>query len=99
VTKTVNIFKCRMYFSQMQFSSPREKRFSYESFETFFYLWKLFSFSSIWKRFSFKHERNQILTTNGWLDLKWNDYHWKWNKTKYGNLTRTRIPYEQWVIF
>ncbi|XP_076814946.1 acetylcholine receptor subunit alpha-type acr-16-like [Clavelina lepadiformis] len=40
-------------------------------------------------------ERNQILTTNAWLDLKWNNYLWKWNKEVYGNITKTRIPHDQ----
>nr|NP_001232929.1 nicotinic acetylcholine receptor alpha6 precursor [Ciona intestinalis]BAJ65321.1 nicotinic acetylcholine receptor subunit [Ciona intestinalis] len=38
-------------------------------------------------------ERNQIITTNAWLDLKWKDYRWRWNKTEYGNITKIRIPY------
>lgn len=41
-----------------------------------------------------KDERNQIISSNAWLDLKWVDYQLKWDRSKYGNLSKIRIPYK-----
>ncbi|ELU04270.1 hypothetical protein CAPTEDRAFT_194559 [Capitella teleta] len=37
-------------------------------------------------------ERNQILQTNLWLRLYWNDAHLHWNKTEHGNIEVIYIP-------
>jgi len=37
-------------------------------------------------------EKNQILTTNIWLNLEWNDVNLKWNKSEFGNIQDIRIP-------
>ncbi|KAF8367595.1 acr-2, partial [Pristionchus pacificus] len=37
-------------------------------------------------------ERNQILQTNVWLTMKWNDYQLKWNPAEYGNVTHIHVP-------
>ena len=37
-------------------------------------------------------EKNQILTTNVWLNLEWTDVNMKWNKSEYGNVEDIRIP-------
>ncbi|CAF3395132.1 unnamed protein product [Rotaria sp. Silwood1] len=37
-------------------------------------------------------ERNQILTTNIWLDQEWKDQFLKWNPDEFGGLKKIRIP-------
>jgi len=37
-------------------------------------------------------EKNQILTTNIWLNLEWQDINLKWNKSDYGQIGDIRIP-------
>jgi nicotinic acetylcholine receptor len=37
-------------------------------------------------------EKNQILTTNIWLNLEWNDVNLRWNKSEYGEVEDVRIP-------
>lgn len=37
-------------------------------------------------------EKNQVLTTNVWLDQEWLDEYLVWNPSDYGNLTKLRIP-------
>lgn len=42
-------------------------------------------------------EKNQILTTNAWLNLDWNDYNLKWNETEFGGVKDLRItPNKIW---
>ncbi|KAK9889204.1 hypothetical protein WA026_004484 [Henosepilachna vigintioctopunctata] len=42
-------------------------------------------------------EKNQILTTNAWLNLEWNDYNLRWNETEYGGIKDLRItPNKLW---
>ncbi|XP_043282936.1 acetylcholine receptor subunit alpha-type acr-16 isoform X1 [Venturia canescens] len=42
-------------------------------------------------------EKNQILTTNAWLKLEWNDYNLQWNETEYGGIKGLRItPNRLW---
>ncbi|XP_071440774.1 neuronal acetylcholine receptor subunit alpha-7-like isoform X9 [Hetaerina americana] len=42
-------------------------------------------------------EKNQILTTNAWLNLEWNDYNLKWNDSEYGGVRDLRItPNKIW---
>ncbi|XP_060066981.1 neuronal acetylcholine receptor subunit alpha-10-like [Ylistrum balloti] len=38
-------------------------------------------------------EKNQIITTNCWLNLGWLDYMLKWDPKKYNNIDVVRIPY------
>nr|XP_042902633.1 neuronal acetylcholine receptor subunit alpha-2 isoform X2 [Parasteatoda tepidariorum] len=40
-------------------------------------------------------EKNQVLTTNVWLDQEWMDDYLSWNPTEYGNLTKIRVPCEK----
>ncbi|CAF0749300.1 unnamed protein product [Brachionus calyciflorus] len=37
-------------------------------------------------------ERNQILTTNVWLEQEWKDERLIWNKSEYNNLDKIRLP-------
>jgi len=37
-------------------------------------------------------EKNQILTTNIWLNMEWNDYNLRWNRSENGNVGDLRIP-------
>ncbi|THD28949.1 Neuronal acetylcholine receptor subunit alpha-7 [Fasciola hepatica] len=37
-------------------------------------------------------EKNQVLSTIIWLDLKWRDYHFQWNKSEYGNINQINVP-------
>ncbi|CAF2385094.1 unnamed protein product [Rotaria sp. Silwood2] len=37
-------------------------------------------------------ERNQIMTTNIWLDQEWNDEFLRWNPEDFGGLKKIRIP-------
>ncbi|ELT87200.1 hypothetical protein CAPTEDRAFT_221893 [Capitella teleta] len=37
-------------------------------------------------------EKNQILQTNIWLRLIWHDYNMEWNETEYGGIKSIRIP-------
>nr|XP_032528401.1 neuronal acetylcholine receptor subunit alpha-7 isoform X4 [Danaus plexippus plexippus] len=42
-------------------------------------------------------EKNQILTTNVWLNLEWNDYNLRWNDSDYGGVKDLRItPNKLW---
>ncbi|XP_031623467.1 neuronal acetylcholine receptor subunit alpha-7 [Contarinia nasturtii] len=42
-------------------------------------------------------EKNQILTTNAWLNLEWFDYNLKWNESEYGGVRDLRItPQKLW---
>ena len=44
-------------------------------------------------------ERNQILTTNVWLEQEWIDERLQWNESEYNNLDKIRIPCNRiWVI-
>jgi len=40
-------------------------------------------------------EKNQILTTNVWLNLEWTDVNLAWNESEYGNVQDVRIPPSQ----
>ncbi|XP_064474752.1 neuronal acetylcholine receptor subunit alpha-10-like isoform X2 [Ornithodoros turicata] len=37
-------------------------------------------------------EKNQVLTTNVWLDQEWSDEYLVWDPVEFGNLTKLRIP-------
>merc|ERR1719499_1998790 len=37
-------------------------------------------------------EKNQILTTNVWLNLEWTDNNLRWNESEYGNVKDLRFP-------
>ncbi|CAK9297068.1 unnamed protein product [Gordionus sp. m RMFG-2023] len=39
------------------------------------------------------NEREQIMKTNVWLQLKWKDYQLAWSTTDYGNIKNIQIPY------
>ncbi|VDM39759.1 unnamed protein product [Toxocara canis] len=38
------------------------------------------------------HEKDQVLTINGWLIHHWHDYRLEWNPAQYGNITMLHIP-------
>uniref|UniRef100_A0A0R3S0J7 Neur_chan_LBD domain-containing protein n=1 Tax=Elaeophora elaphi TaxID=1147741 RepID=A0A0R3S0J7_9BILA len=40
-------------------------------------------------------EKNQILTTNLWLEMQWNDSKLTWDPSKYGGITTLHIPSDQ----
>ena len=42
----------------------------------------------------FQDEKNQIITTNCWLNQNWLDPKLKWDPIKYGNISVIMIPYE-----
>uniref|UniRef100_A0AAY4E6T2 Neuronal acetylcholine receptor subunit alpha-7 n=1 Tax=Denticeps clupeoides TaxID=299321 RepID=A0AAY4E6T2_9TELE len=57
---------------------------------------------SLTVRFSFSlmqimdvDEKNQVLTTNIWLQLYWNDYYLQWNTSEYPGVTNVRFPDNQ----
>ncbi|XGW20616.1 hypothetical protein V3C99_003978 [Haemonchus contortus] len=37
-------------------------------------------------------EKNQILQTNVWLTMKWNDFQLRWHPEDYGNITNLHVP-------
>ncbi|MED6287887.1 Neuronal acetylcholine receptor subunit alpha-7, partial [Characodon lateralis] len=37
-------------------------------------------------------EKNQVLTTNIWLQLYWNDHYLQWNPLDYPGVTNVRFP-------
>ncbi|CAB3400263.1 unnamed protein product [Caenorhabditis bovis] len=37
-------------------------------------------------------EKNQIMQTNVWPTMKWNDYHMKWNPKEYDGIETVRVP-------
>ncbi|XP_047000668.1 neuronal acetylcholine receptor subunit alpha-7-like [Schistocerca americana] len=42
-------------------------------------------------------EKNQILTTNAWLNMEWVDYNLRWNESEYGGVKDLRItPNKIW---
>uniref|UniRef100_A0AAF5DBC0 Neurotransmitter-gated ion-channel ligand-binding domain-containing protein n=2 Tax=Strongyloides stercoralis TaxID=6248 RepID=A0AAF5DBC0_STRER len=40
-------------------------------------------------------EKNQIITTNGWINQKWNDYKLVWDPRKYDNITQIHIAVDK----
>jgi len=43
--------------------------------------------------FSFvQDEKNQVMTTNVWLDQEWDDELLAWNPSDFGNISIIRIP-------
>ncbi|VDI17641.1 neuronal acetylcholine receptor subunit alpha-10-like [Mytilus galloprovincialis] len=40
-------------------------------------------------------EKNQIITTNCWLNQGWKDYMLRWDPRKYGNTSVIRLPYTE----
>ncbi|GAB6027786.1 Cholinergic receptor, nicotinic, alpha [Chamberlinius hualienensis] len=40
-------------------------------------------------------ERNQILTTNSWLNQMWIDYNLQWNESEFGGIQVIRVPAEK----
>ncbi|CAH8655215.1 unnamed protein product [Dicrocoelium dendriticum] len=37
-------------------------------------------------------EKNQILSTIMWLDMKWTDYHFKWDASQFANIRQINLP-------
>ncbi|VDM26320.1 unnamed protein product [Toxocara canis] len=43
-------------------------------------------------------EKNQIMQTNVWLTLKWNDFQLRWDPANYGGIASMRVPQDKvWV--
>uniref|UniRef100_A0A0K0EVU7 Neuronal acetylcholine receptor subunit alpha-10-like n=1 Tax=Strongyloides venezuelensis TaxID=75913 RepID=A0A0K0EVU7_STRVS len=40
-------------------------------------------------------EKNQIITTNGWINQMWNDYKLIWDPREYDNITNIHIAYDK----
>lgn len=40
-------------------------------------------------------EKNQILTTNCWITANWNDTHFMWNASDFGNVSTIRLPFDK----
>ncbi|KAF7990057.1 hypothetical protein HCN44_009000 [Aphidius gifuensis] len=38
------------------------------------------------------NERNQVMKSNVWMDLNWNDYQFKWDKNEYDGIETIRVP-------
>ncbi|TRY67230.1 hypothetical protein TCAL_05369, partial [Tigriopus californicus] len=38
------------------------------------------------------NEKDQVISTNMWLNLKWQDYSLMWSPTEYGNISDIRLP-------
>ena len=49
-------------------------------------------FFNLYHVFSLQDEKNQVMTTNVWLDQEWDDELLIWNPHDFGNITRIRIP-------
>ena len=44
-----------------------------------------------------KYEKEQIMKTNVWIDLKWTDFQLMWNPSDY-NVNSVRVPFDKiWV--
>lgn len=43
-------------------------------------------------RVSFQNEKNQIMKSNVWLRLVWNDYQLQWDEADYGGIAVLRLP-------
>ena len=43
----------------------------------------------------FQDEKNQVMTTNVWLDQEWWDELLTWDPNDYGNITQIRIPCDE----
>nr|ADG63461.1 nicotinic acetylcholine receptor alpha 1 subunit [Pardosa pseudoannulata] len=39
--------------------------------------------------------KNQIMTTNVWVEQEWNDYKLRWEPDEYGGVSKLRVPAEQ----
>ncbi|KAL1428585.1 hypothetical protein MTO96_002947 [Rhipicephalus appendiculatus] len=39
--------------------------------------------------------KNQIMTTNVWVEQEWNDYKLRWDPEEYGGVTKVHVPAEQ----
>ncbi|KAH7955492.1 hypothetical protein HPB52_001042 [Rhipicephalus sanguineus] len=44
---------------------------------------------------SFQNLKNQIMTTNVWVEQEWNDYKLRWDPEEYGGVTKVHVPAEQ----
>lgn len=45
-----------------------------------------------------KDEKNQVLTSNVWIEQEWFDERLTWNRSAFNNLDKLRIPCERlWV--
>ena len=40
----------------------------------------------------FQNEKNQIMKSNVWLRLVWNDYQLQWDEADYGGISVLRLP-------
>ncbi|RUS74599.1 hypothetical protein EGW08_017641 [Elysia chlorotica] len=40
-------------------------------------------------------EKNQVLTTNCWLNQIWTDYNLRWDPAKYGGIKKLRLPHDE----
>lgn len=58
--------------------------------KNFYNAHKNFIFFSI----SFQNLKNQIMTTNVWVEQEWNDYKLKWNPDDYGGVDTLHVPSE-----
>lgn len=45
-------------------------------------------------RFIFQNLKDQILTTNVWLEHEWQDHKFKWDPSEYGGVTELYVPSE-----
>ena len=53
---------------------------------------KLLKLYNTYLNFFFQDEKNQVMTTNVWLDQEWDDELLIWNPSDFGGIHRIRIP-------
>ncbi|KAL3097033.1 hypothetical protein niasHS_002749 [Heterodera schachtii] len=63
-------------------------KISRKSYETQLYEDLLFNYNKIAR----PDEKNQVLTTNLWLEMRWNDAKLQWKPKKYGGIRQLHIP-------
>ncbi|XP_054718591.1 uncharacterized protein LOC129227990 [Uloborus diversus] len=60
------------------------------------YLHTLQPRSKWWKEQpNLKNIKNQIMTTNVWVEQEWNDYKLRWEPEEYGGVSKLHVPAEQ----
>ncbi|XP_034031530.1 neuronal acetylcholine receptor subunit alpha-7-like [Thalassophryne amazonica] len=85
------VYQRRLYKELMKNYNPLERPVGNDSHS----LTVQFSFSLL--QIMDVDEKNQVLTTNIWLQLYWTDYYLQWNMSDYPGVTNVRFPdYQIW---
>uniref|UniRef100_A0A3B4ZCW1 Cholinergic receptor, nicotinic, alpha 7 (neuronal) n=1 Tax=Stegastes partitus TaxID=144197 RepID=A0A3B4ZCW1_9TELE len=83
------VYQRRLYKELMRNYNPLERPVSNDSHS----LTVRFSFSLL--QIMDVDEKNQVLTTNIWLQLYWTDFYLQWNMSDYPGVTNVRFPDNQ----